>query len=73
MSHQDLTEAEVERRTADAAQAEEEGRYREAAHLYDRLGKDIQARYGRFDPRALDAFEGMARTIREGAEDKRAR
>ncbi|WP_435059513.1 hypothetical protein [Streptomyces sp. bgisy060] len=67
MSHQDLTEAEVERRMAEAAKAEGQGRHREAAALYDRLGKDIQARYGRFAPRALDAFEGVARAISEGA------
>ncbi|MEV5140359.1 hypothetical protein AB0K71_05880 [Streptomyces syringium] len=73
MSHQDLTDPEVERRMADAARAEEQGRYREATHLYDQLGKDIQARRGRFDSRALDAFEGVARAIRKGAEDKGAR
>ncbi|MFF1737221.1 hypothetical protein [Streptomyces sp. NPDC058247] len=70
MSHQDLTEAEVQRRMAEAAQAEEQGRYRKATHLYDQLGKDIQARHGRFDSRALDAFEGMARAIHKGAEDE---
>lgn len=48
---------------AKAALAEQEGRYREAARLYDQLGKDIQAQHGRFDPRALDAFEGVARSI----------
>ncbi|MDI3390491.1 hypothetical protein QIS99_30495 [Streptomyces sp. B-S-A8] len=73
MSHQDLTAAEVERRMADAVQAEEQGRYREATNLYDQLGKDIQARHGRFDSRALDAFEGVARAIRKGAEDEGAR
>ncbi|MFJ5680279.1 hypothetical protein [Streptomyces sp. NPDC093097] len=73
MSHQDLTEAEIERRMADAARAEEQGSYRKAAHLYDQLGKDIQGRHGRFDSRALDAFEGMARAIRKGAEDEGAR
>ena len=69
----DLTQAEIGRRMADAAHTEKQGRYREATHLYDQLGKDIQARHGRFDTRALDAFEGMARTIREDAEDKGAR
>jgi len=54
---------EITRRMAEAARVEEEGDYREAARLYDQLGKDIQARHGRFDPRALDAFEGMARSI----------
>ncbi|MFD4526641.1 hypothetical protein ACFWP7_22450 [Streptomyces sp. NPDC058470] len=69
MSHQDFTPAEVDRRMADAAQAEEQGKFRAAARLYDQLGKDIQAHYGRFDARALDAFEGVARTIHKGAED----
>lgn len=54
---------EIESRMADAEEAEEEGDYREAYRLYNRLGKDIQARHGRFDPRALDAFEGVARSI----------
>lgn len=58
----------VDRRMADAARAEEQGKYRKAVHLYNQLGKDIQAEYGRFDPRALDAFEGVARAIRKGAE-----
>ncbi|MEC3995046.1 hypothetical protein VSR01_16495 [Actinacidiphila sp. DG2A-62] len=66
----DLTPAEAERRMAEAERAEQQGRYREATHLYDQLGKDIQARFGRFDSRALDAFEGMARSIRKGAENK---
>ncbi|MFJ8345061.1 hypothetical protein ACIQ9J_01530 [Streptomyces sp. NPDC094153] len=57
--------SEIESRMADALQAEEEGEYRRAARLYDQLGKDIQARHGRFDPRALDAFEGVARSIRK--------
>ncbi|MBZ3908283.1 MULTISPECIES: hypothetical protein [Streptomyces] len=69
MRDQDLTNAEIERRMADAAQAEEEGRFRDASGLYDQLGKDIQAHHGRFDARALDAFEGVARAIRKGAED----
>ena len=54
---------EITRRKAEAERAEEDGDYREAARLYDRLGKDIQARHGRFAPRALDAFEGVARSI----------
>ncbi|MFF7023001.1 hypothetical protein ACFY97_18610 [Streptomyces klenkii] len=73
MSHQDLTDAEVKRRMAAAARAEEQGSYREASRLYDQLGQDIQARHGRFDPRALDAFEGMARAICKAAEDEEAR
>jgi hypothetical protein len=52
---------------AEAGRAEQDGNYREAARLYSQLGKDIQARHGRFDPRALDAFEGVARSIRKGA------
>lgn len=60
--------SDVERRTAAAAQAEERGQYREAARLYNQLGKDIQTEFGRFDARALDAFEGVARSIRKGAE-----
>ncbi|MGW5123274.1 hypothetical protein ACWEQ7_04265 [Streptomyces sp. NPDC004069] len=58
--------SEIESRMADALHAEEEGEYRRAAHLYNQLGKDIQAQHGRFDPRALDAFEGVARSIRKG-------
>ncbi|MFJ8538151.1 hypothetical protein [Streptomyces sp. NPDC093591] len=58
---------EITRRMAEAEQAEQEGDYRKAARLYDQLGKDIQARHGRFDPRALDAFEGVARSIHKGA------
>jgi hypothetical protein len=58
---------EITRRMAEAEQAEEEGDYREAARLYQQLGKGIQARHGRFDPRALDAFEGVARSIRKSA------
>lgn len=58
---------EIERRMAEAEQAEQEGDYRKAARLYNQLGKDIQARHGRFDPRAIDAFEGVARSIRKGA------
>ncbi|MFE4051222.1 hypothetical protein [Streptomyces sp. YIM B13518] len=53
---------EIARRMAEAEHAETEEDYREAAHLYLRLGKDIQAQHGRFDPRALAAFEGMARS-----------
>ncbi|MET9012310.1 hypothetical protein ABZX74_15530 [Streptomyces olivaceoviridis] len=56
---------EIESRMADALQAEEEGDYRLAARLYNRLGRDIQARHGRFDARALSAFEGVARSIRK--------
>jgi hypothetical protein len=58
---------EITRRMAEAERAEQDGNYREAARLYDQLGKDIQARHGRFDPRALTAFEGVARSIHKGA------
>jgi hypothetical protein len=54
---------EITQRMGEAERAEEDGDYREAARLYDQLGKDIQARHGRFDPRALEAFEGVARSI----------
>lgn len=57
---------EITTRMAEAERAEEDGDWREAARLYDQLGKGIQARHGRFDPRALDAFEGMARSIGKG-------
>jgi hypothetical protein len=63
-----LTDAEIERRMTEAAEAADQGQYRTAAHLYDQLGKDIQTEHGRFDSRALDAFEALARTIRKGAE-----
>ncbi|MFE9381398.1 hypothetical protein [Streptomyces sp. NPDC006855] len=59
--------ADIDDRMTEAAQAEERGRYRDAALLYAQLGKDIQARFGRFDPRALNAFEGVARSIRKSA------
>ncbi|WP_165484863.1 hypothetical protein, partial [Streptomyces kasugaensis] len=67
-----LTAAEVGRRMAEAATAEAQGQYRAAAHLYGQLGKEIQARFGRFDSRALDAFEGVARAVRKGAKDEGA-
>jgi hypothetical protein len=54
---------EITRRMAEARRTEAAGDYREAARLYSQLGRDIQARHGRFDSRALDAFEGMARAI----------
>ncbi|MFD9781899.1 hypothetical protein ACFWZS_34135 [[Kitasatospora] papulosa] len=59
--------ADIDDRMAEAAQAEEHGRYRAASLLYAQLGKDIQAEHGRFDSRALDAFEGVARSIRKSA------
>lgn len=39
------------------------GDARGAAELYDRLGRDCGAWFGRQDRRSLDAFEGMARWI----------
>ena len=54
---------EIASRMAEAERAEADGDYRAAYRLYNQLGKDIQARHGRFDPRALDAFEGVARSI----------
>ncbi|MFJ4837158.1 hypothetical protein [Streptomyces sp. NPDC088746] len=54
---------EITRRMEEAVLAEERGQYDQTIRLYDRLGKDIQARCGRFDSRAIDAFEGMARSI----------
>lgn len=72
MTASDLTQAEIDRRTAEATDAEEQRDYRTAARLYDELGKDIQRECGRFDVRALDAFEGVARAIRKGAEDRGA-
>ncbi|MFE4304871.1 hypothetical protein ACFRR6_02145 [Streptomyces sp. NPDC056891] len=64
-----LTAADAKRRMADATLAEQQGNYREATKLYEQLGKDIQAQGDRFDPRALDAFEGMARAISKGAQE----
>jgi hypothetical protein len=58
---------EIASRMAEAGRAEADGDYRQAGRLYARLGKDIQARHGRFDPRALDAFEGVARSNRKSA------
>ena len=61
-----MDSTEADRRMAEAANAEEQSRYRDAALLYNQLGKDIQACFGRFDSRALDAYEGVARAIRKG-------
>lgn len=65
MTDKSLTTAEIQRRMDQAAQAYDQGDRRTAARLYDELGKDIQAQHGRFDSRALDAFEHMARVIGE--------
>ncbi|WP_371793876.1 hypothetical protein OIE91_11465 [Streptomyces albidoflavus] len=64
---QPITPEEIKRGTDAAVEAEQAGDYREAARLYDQLGKDIQARSDQFDPRALDAFEAMSRAISLGA------
>ncbi|MFP3119539.1 hypothetical protein [Streptomyces sp. Iso 434] len=65
--NQPLTPDEIKRRTDAAVEAEQAGDYRQAAQLYDQLGKDIQAQSGRFDSRALDAFEAMSRAISNSA------
>lgn len=62
-----LPQDEIDRRMNEAAQTAEAGDHRAAARLYDELGRDIQRVHGRFDARALDAFEGLGRVIREGA------
>lgn len=51
-----------------AAEAEARGEYREAARLYQQLGKALQAKHGRYDPRAIDAFEKVAIAVRLGSE-----
>ncbi|MFG2404226.1 hypothetical protein ACGFR8_07780 [Streptomyces brevispora] len=58
----------IDRRMTEAASAESRGQYREAAGLYQQLGKDMQAQHGRFDPRALDAYEKAARAVRKDSE-----
>ncbi|MFJ3597917.1 hypothetical protein ACIPRU_15540 [Streptomyces sp. NPDC090126] len=58
--------ADIDDRMTEAAQAEADGRLRAAAHLYRQLGTDIQAQYGQFDPRALDAFGGGCPRDRQG-------
>lgn len=67
MKMQNATDPDTERRMADAERAEEGGQYDEAIQMYASLGKDIQARYGSFHGRAIDAFEGMARAIRKAS------
>lgn len=62
-----ITNEEITQRMAAAAHTADQGRYREAAHLYQQLGKEIQAAHGRFSPRALDAYEAMARAISASA------
>ncbi|MFD9692678.1 hypothetical protein ACFWXO_43760 [Kitasatospora sp. NPDC059088] len=60
-----LTDEGVARRMDEAAETATRGQRREAARLYSQLGTDIQAQFGRFDRRAVDAFEAMARVISE--------
>ncbi|MFJ2432952.1 hypothetical protein ACIOWM_07040 [Streptomyces anulatus] len=55
--------ADYDDRLAEAEQAEEEGRHRDAAHAYRRAGEISRTQHGQFDPRTLNAFEGMARVI----------
>ncbi|MGW1129869.1 hypothetical protein [Streptomyces sp. NPDC002526] len=50
-----------------AVRAEEQGHFRKAANLFFEAGKQLQEERGRFDPRALDAFEGAARAVRKSA------
>lgn len=72
MNARGLTQEEIDCRMDEAAQAEQQGDYRTAARLYDALGKDIQNRLGRFDSRALDAYEAMCRVIGGSAGNGRA-
>ncbi|MFD7868105.1 hypothetical protein [Streptomyces sp. NPDC059783] len=57
----------VQDQMAAALQAEEQGHFRKAANLFYAAGQRFQEQYGRFDPRALDAFEGAARAVRKSA------
>ncbi|MEK8141752.1 hypothetical protein NKH18_01275 [Streptomyces sp. M10(2022)] len=55
----------IDRRMADAAEAEEQGQYREAARLYSQLGTDIQATQGASIPvRSTPSREWPARSAR---------
>ncbi|MGC4947757.1 hypothetical protein ACLQ2N_16370 [Streptomyces sp. DT224] len=58
----------VDRKAAEAADAETRGDFRTAARLYQQLGTALQGEHGRFDPRAVDAFERSARAVRKSAE-----
>ncbi|OKI50333.1 hypothetical protein [Streptomyces sp. MJM1172] len=66
MAEKPLTAAEIQRRMDHAAHTYDQGDARTAARLYDELGRDVQTQYGRFDSRAIDAFEEMARVIHKG-------
>ncbi|WP_371099291.1 hypothetical protein [Streptomyces sanglieri] len=50
-----------------AEQAGRDGDSRHAARLYQTLGKALQVKFGQYDPRALDAYEGAARWVRLGS------
>ncbi|WP_326768651.1 hypothetical protein OG978_32675 [Streptomyces sp. NBC_01591] len=51
-----------------AEQAGRDGDARRAARLYQALGKSLQTEFGPYDSRALDAYEGVARWVRLGAQ-----
>lgn len=55
-----------------AEQAGRDGDPRRAARFYQALGKSLQAEFGPYDPRALDAYEGAARWVRLGARQRGA-
>ncbi|MFC8539070.1 hypothetical protein [Streptomyces sp. NPDC057249] len=57
----------AEDQMAAAVRAEEQGHFRKAANLFYKAGAQFQTQYGRFDSRALDAFEGAARAVRKSA------
>lgn len=58
-----LTPDEIQQRTDAAEALGKSGDARGAAHAYDQLGTLIQQRCGRFDPRAIDAYEAMSRWV----------
>jgi serine/threonine-protein kinase len=53
-----------------AEQTGQNGDARQAASLYQALGKALQKQFGPYDPRALDAYEGAARWVRLGARQR---
>ncbi|WP_330435810.1 hypothetical protein OIC43_37055 [Streptomyces sp. NBC_00825] len=55
-----------------AEQAGRDGDARRATHLYQALGEALQKEFGQYDSRALDAYEGMARWVRLGAQQSGA-
>ncbi|MEU3640009.1 hypothetical protein AB0H23_27795 [Streptomyces albogriseolus] len=58
-----LTPDEIQQRTDAVEALGKSGDARGAAHAYDQLGKLIQQRCGRFDPRAIDAYEAVSRWV----------